>query len=205
MNQAIDPLTCAPLQGATIRLEPLAESHFSGLLAAGGDPELWRWTASQAGTPEKMRAYLDTALHWRTEGHALAFATVLKATGELIGSTRFGNIDFAHQRAEIGWTWLSAPWQGSGANLEAKFLMLRHGFEQWGLNRIEIKTDVLNEKSRRAIVALGALQEGIARRQVVNEDGRVRDTVYYSIIAEEWPAVKARLNAKLAARGQVIA
>lgn len=151
-----------------------------------------------------MRDYVGTALKWRAEGHALPFATVLISTGAVIGSTRFGNIDFEHKRAEIGWTWLAAEFHNSGANVEAKYLMLRHGFEHWGLNRIELKTDVLNEKSRRAILALGAQQEGIMRRHIVNESGRVRDSVFFSLIAEEWPAVKVRLAARLAARGRRI-
>ncbi len=144
---------------------------------------------------------LNTALQWRTEGHSLPFATVLIASGEVIGSTRFGNIEFAHKRAEIGWTWLAAAHHNSGANTEAKYLMLRHAFEHWGLNRVELKTDVLNEKSRRAIAALGAQQEGIMRRHIVNEGGRVRDSVFFSLIAEEWPRVKAALEIKMARRG----
>lgn len=127
----------------------------------------------------------------------LPFVTVLKSGGQVVGCTRFGNIVPAHRRAEIGWTWVGKPWQRSGVNTEAKFLMLSHAFEVWQCIRVELKTDFLNQKSRTAILRLGAREEGVLRQHMVAPDGRLRDTVYYSILDREWPAVKAALLAKM--------
>ena len=133
----------------------------------------------------------------QSAGKALPFAIIDRATGRAVGSTRFGNFEPAHRRVEIGWTWPGTPWQRTAFNTEAKYLLLVHAFESLGLNRVEFKTDVLNERSRKAILRLGALEEGVLRRHMIVRDGRVRDSVYYSIIAEEWPAVKANLRRML--------
>ncbi|HMK38720.1 MAG TPA: GNAT family protein, partial [Bacteroidota bacterium] len=136
-------------------------------------------------------------------GAALPFALIEKSTGRAVGSTRFGNFEPSHRRVEIGWTWLGTPWQRTALNTEAKYLLLEHAFESMGLHRVEFKTDVLNDRSRKAILRLGALEEGVMRRHMVMRGGRVRDTVYYSIIAEEWPAVKANLGRMLKPRDPV--
>ncbi len=144
-----------------------------------------------------MSAYIEAALADHDRGVSLPFATCL-VNGEVIGSTRYMNIDVPNRRLEIGSTWITPKWQRSAVNTEAKYLMLRHAFETLGCNRVELKTDALNEKSRAAILRIGAKQEGIFRKHVVCHDGRLRDSVYFSIITEEWPEVKAGLEAKLA-------
>jgi RimJ/RimL family protein N-acetyltransferase len=133
----------------------------------------------------------------QAEGTALPFATALNETAEIIGSTRFGNIEPMHKRVEIGWTWIVPKYQRSFVNTEAKFLMLSHAFEVWGVNRVEFKTDVLNERSRRALLRIGAKEEGVMRRHMIRANGVIRDSVYYSIIADEWPEVKGRLEEML--------
>lgn len=187
----------APLVGRHVRLEPLTRHHLPALTEVGLDPDLWRWTSSRVRTPDDMAAYVDRALEERLKGSALPFAIIDLASGRVVGSTRFAAIEPAHRRLEIGWTWLARPWQRTALNTEAKYLMLRHAFERLECGRVELKTDALNERSRRAIRRLGAVEEGILRRHMVTEGGRVRDTVYYSIVADEWPGVKARLEAML--------
>jgi len=123
--------------------------------------------------------------------------TIDKSSGTVVGSTRFGNIDPANRRVEIGWTWISPGFQRTYINSEAKYLMLRHAFDVWDCVRVELKTDVLNEKSRAAMLRLGAVEEGVLRRHILTYSGRFRDTIYYSILDHEWPAVRARLEARL--------
>ena len=188
----ISPVT---LEGRLVRLEPLSREHIAPLWAVADDPEIWRLTGSRIGSPEEARAYVETALRWQEEGTGLPFVVVYRPTRELAGSTRYGNIVPEHKRLEIGWTWLARKWHRTGVNRESKLLLLAYAFEVLGYNRVEIKTDVLNENSRRAIEALGARQEGILRRHMITPAGRVRDTVYYSLIAEEWPEAKKRLEA----------
>ena len=185
------------LEGRLVRLEPLSMDHHAALCAVGFDPELWRWTLNLVETPEQMREYMKAALDAQARGSELPFATCERASGRAVGSTRFGNIDRANRRVEIGWTWIARPWQRTAVNTEAKYLMLRHAFEQWGCVRVELKTDVLNETSRAALRRLGAKEEGVLRRHMITATGRIRDTVYYSILDTEWPAVKAMLEAKL--------
>jgi RimJ/RimL family protein N-acetyltransferase len=190
----VQPVT---LEGRYVRLEPLAIGHHADLCAVGLDEELWRWTPTAVRTPEDMRAYIDIALRAQAEGSALPFATVDRTTGRAIGSTRFANIDRGHRRLEIGWTWIGRAWQRTAVNTEAKYLMLRHAFETLGAMRVELKTDSLNERSRRAILRLGAVEEGTFRKHMLTENGRIRHTVYFSIVDEEWPAVKTRLEGML--------
>ncbi len=139
-----------------------------------------------------------SALDWQEIGTALPFVTIEQETDRVVGSTRFGNIDIRNRRVEIGWTWIGKPWQRTAVNTEAKFLMLQHAFEVWHCIRVELKTDVLNERSRAAILRIGAKQEGIFRHHIITDSGRLRDTIYFSIINDEWPEVKARLQTKLA-------
>lgn len=191
----LEPVTLA---GRHVRLEPLSPEHLPALCEVGLDPELWRWTLSVIRTPEEMRAYVETALRERDAGRALPFATVDAASGRAVGSTRFGNASEADGRVEIGWTWLGRAWQRTPANTEAKYLMLRHAFETLGCVRVEFKTDALNERSRAAILRLGAVEEGVLRKHMRSQGGRMRDSVYFSILDDEWPAVRAGLEAKLA-------
>lgn len=188
----------AVLEGAHVRLEPLRPGHLEGLCDVGLDPELWRWTTSRVTTRDDMRTYLAEAVSLSAAGQAVPFATIERATGRVVGSTRFANIVAEHRRVEIGWTWIAQPWQRSAVNTEAKLLMLKHAFEAWGCNRVELKTDALNERSRRAIARLGAQEEGVLRAHMVVSDGRLRDTVYYSILRDEWPEVRQRLSERLA-------
>ncbi len=185
------------LLGQIVRLEPLSLDHVPALLRAGSDPELWQLTTSRMTTQADAAAYVESALAARDAGTALPFATLLRDSGELVGSTRFANFDEAHRRVEIGWTWVTPRWQRTAVNTEAKYLMLRHAFETLGLIRVELKTDVLNTRSQRAMERIGATREGVLRSHMIVLDGRIRDTVYYSVIAPEWPRVKAALEEKL--------
>ena len=191
-------LEAVTLAGRHVRLEPLSLEHVPALCEVGIDPELWRWTLTSIRTPEQMRAYVETALRERDEGRSLPFATVDAASGTAIGSTRFGSVSLEDGRVEIGWTWVARPWQRTPANTEAKYLMLRHAFETLGCARVELKTDALNERSRAAILRVGATQEGVLRKHMRSQEGRMRDTVYFSILDDEWPAVRAGLEARLA-------
>ncbi|HEV2349256.1 MAG TPA: GNAT family protein [Terriglobia bacterium] len=190
----VHPLT---LEGQHVRLEPLSLAHYAGLSEVGLVEELWRWIPQPVRTLEEMREYIAGALRLQAEGSALPFATVERATGKIIGSTRYMNIDRTNRHMEIGSTWLAPAWQRTAANTEAKFLMLRHAFETLGCLRVELKTDSLNEKSRAAILRIGAKEEGTFRNHMVTSTGRIRHTVYFSIIDSEWPAVKAALEVKL--------
>ena len=190
-------LTPVVLQGRHVRLEPLALDHQEGLCAAGLDPGIWRWIPYQVKTAEEMRAYIEAGLRDPARGTAMPFATLDAATGSVIGSTRFMNIDVPNRRVEIGSTWLSPDRQRTAANTEAKYLMLTHAFDTLGCIRVELKTDALNEKSRAAILRIGAKQEGIFRSHVICHDGRIRDSVYFSITREEWPQVRTGLEEKL--------
>ncbi|HZI67111.1 MAG TPA: GNAT family protein [Thermoanaerobaculia bacterium] len=185
------------LQGTYVRLEPLSQHHFEDLLEVGLDPEIWRWTTERARTPEELRAWIDRALAARDTGAAMPFATVALPYGKAIGGTRFATWSATDRRVEIGWTWIGRDWQRTAVNTEAKYLMLRHAFEVLGCLRVELRTDVGNERSRAAILRIGAKEEGVLRKHSVTASGRVRDTVYYSILDDEWPEVKAGLERKL--------
>lgn len=187
------------LEGAQVRLEPLSMGHFDALCAVGLEPELWRWVPHQVRTPDEMQAYIQDALEEQRRGVSLPFATLLRDRGQVVGCTRFANMDMTDRRVEIGWTWVGRPWQRSVVNTEAKYLMLRHAFEVWKCLRVELKTDALNQQSRNAILRIGAQQEGVLRRHKLTHTGRVRDTVYFSILDDEWPAVRAKLEARLSA------
>jgi RimJ/RimL family protein N-acetyltransferase len=187
------------LDGVRVRMEPLSlERHFEGLCEVGLEPDLWRWTTNRVGTREDLRVYLESALREQAAGRSLPFATVDKPSGRIAGCTRFGNIDGHNRRVEIGWTWVGRPYQRSHVNTEAKHLMLRHAFETLGCVRVELKTNVLNRRSRDAMLRIGCVEEGVFRRYQRNDDGTWRDTVFYSVVDSEWPAVKARLEGMLA-------
>jgi RimJ/RimL family protein N-acetyltransferase len=195
----ITEMVVAPvvLEGQHIRLEPLQKSHLSGLAAVGLHPELWRWIPMPVRTIEEMAGYIETALREQEQGASLPFALVERQTGRSIGSTRYGNIDRINHRVEIGWTWVTREWQRTAANTEAKYLLLKHAFETLGCIRVELKTDSLNERSRAAILRIGAREEGTFRNHMITASGRIRHTVYFSIVDSEWPGVKACLETML--------
>jgi RimJ/RimL family protein N-acetyltransferase len=186
----VEPVT---LCGRTVRLEPLTLEHVPALSAVGLEPDLWRWTPTAVSTAEEMLTYVSIALDEQRRGLALPFAIIHRASGKAIGSTRYANIDTRNRRLEIGWTWVIPSFQRTVVNTEAKLLLLTHAFEILGMHRVEFKTDVLNEKSRQALLRLGAAEEGTFRKHLITASGRVRDTVYFSIIDTEWPAIKTRL------------
>lgn len=190
-------LTPVTLNGHHVCMVPLSLTHHEPLCAIGLDDELWRWTTATIKTPEEMRAYLETALREQAEGKSLPFATTEKHTGRVVGCTRFGNIDRANRRVEIGWTWVGRNWQRTAVNTEAKYLMLQHAFEILSCIRVEFKTDALNERSRAALLRLGAKEEGTFRNHMITDTGRLRHSVYFSITDSEWPEIKARLHKKL--------
>ena len=185
------------LEGEEVKLAPLEISYLDELYEAARDESLWLWTTNIIKSKEDLRGYIETALDEQTRKVSLPFVTINKSANKIVGSTRFGNIDVKNRRVEIGWTWINPKWQRSFVNTEAKFLMLTHAFEIWRCVRVELKTDALNEKSRNAILRLGAKEEGILRRHHITDAGRFRDTVYFSIIDSEWQTVKANLTDKL--------
>lgn len=185
------------LQGRLVRLEPLAESHLRDLLEVAIDPEIWRLTIAQVHDEASLRAWLQMAIRNRAAGTELPFATVDLASDRAIGSTRFLSIVPDHRRLEIGWTWVGTAFQRTGANREAKLLQLTHAFETLGANRVEFKTDSRNERSRAALLGIGATFEGIFRSHLIMPWGPLRDSAYFSVTSDEWPGVKARLVAKL--------
>ena len=172
--------------------------HHAPLTEIGLDPEIWRLTVVSIGTSEEMRANIESALELQRGGTSLPFVTVERSTGRVVGSTRFGNYDPANRRIEIGWTWLARPWQRTAVNTEAKYLMLTHAFEKLHCVRVELKTDVLNSPSRKAMLRIGATEEGVLRKHTLMWTGRYRDSIYYSILDEEWPQVKDQLEKMLA-------
>jgi RimJ/RimL family protein N-acetyltransferase len=204
------------LTGKIVRLEPLGLQHEPGLWQASRDPRTWLWMSiRQPQTEADLRAWLDEAI----EGPDIAFATVVlgsrgnlpvpaaplhrsaSRTGDYVaGSTRFMNRRPEHRSVEIGWTWLAPSAWGTGANVEAKLLMLEHAFESWRCRRVELKTDALNERSRGALVALGATFEGVHRKHMLVRGGDNRDTAWYSILDDEWPEVRERLLRRLGRR-----
>lgn len=185
------------LESPRVRLESLSEAHLPGLAEAIRDGELWDLPVTSVPHPEQLPAFLAAAEAACQAGRELAFATIDKCSGRIVGSTRFRNIEAAHRRVEIGFTFIGRSWQRSHVNTEAKLLMLSHAFEQWQVNRVELLTDRLNQTSRTAIARLGAREEGLLRSHMVMRDGRIRDSLIFSIIASEWPAVRARLQERL--------
>ena len=187
------------LEGRIVRLEPLSEAHLEGLAEVAFDPSIWRWTLARPTDLAGLRAWLDTAVANLASGSELPFATVDVVTGKPIGSTRFMSIVPEHRRLEVGWTWVAPAFQRRGANQEAKFLQMRHAFEDLGANRLEFKTDSNNERANPALRAIGATFEGTFRNHMIMPDQRLRHSNYYSVAAEDWPDRKARLEARLGA------
>ena len=186
------------LSGDTVELRPLERGHIPALLEAAADGELWNLTVTVVPGPDTVDHYVERALEGRRASTVMPFVIVLKATGRVVGSTRFWKIDRVNRKLEIGSTWLSASMQRTAVNTEAKFLLLRYAFEQMHCVRVQFQTDELNEKSRAAILRLGAKQEGVVRHERIMPDGRKRNSVRFSIIDDEWPEVKAKLAERLA-------
>jgi N-acetyltransferase len=205
MTSAVGPLEIAvpvTLEGLIVRLEPVRRDHAELFWdAAKNDLEdIFRWIPYAMKTRADFRTLIDKAFSEQERGESVVFATVERSSGRVVGSTRFMNIDRANRRVEIGSTWIAPAWQRTVVNTEAKYLMLRHAFEGWGCMRVELKTDALNQKSRNAILRIGAKEEGTLRRHLITWTGRVRDTVYFSILDGEWPEVRATLESRLVAR-----
>jgi N-acetyltransferase len=189
----VTPLDPVTLEGQLVRLEPMSPRHLDGLAQVALDPALWQWTLARPTDRGGLEAWMTNAMANAAAGSELPFVTVERASGRPIGSSRYLNIVPEHLRLEIGWTWVAREWQRTGANREAKLLMLSHAFETLGCHRVEFKTDSLNDASRAALLAIGATFEGIFRNHMVMPGGRLRHSAYYSIVEEEWPAVKSRL------------
>lgn len=185
------------LEGRVVRLEPLATEHEEALWLASRDPRTWRWlTIAQPQEREDWSAWMEQALRAAEAGTEIPLVTT--RDGEVVGSTRFLALRPEHRSVEIGWTWLHPSAWGTGANVEAKLLQMRHAFETWGCRRVELKTDALNERSRGALEALGATFEGVHRKHMLVRGGENRDSAWYSVVDDEWPAVQARLESRLA-------
>ena len=194
-KRTVEPVV---LEGSRVRLEPLTLDHVPGLAEVALDPAIWQWTIARPTSEADLRAWAVAALAGRDAGTEFPFATIDVATGRPIGSSRYMNIVLEHRRLEIGWTWVAPAWQRTGANREAKLLMLGHAFDDLGCRRVEFKTDSLNEPSRTALLGIGATFEGIFRNHMVMPDGRMRHSAYYSVIDDEWPLVRAGLERSLA-------
>ncbi|MFV1981216.1 MAG: GNAT family N-acetyltransferase [Rhodothermia bacterium] len=196
----MDPIPVT-LVGETIRLEPLSEDHLDALAKVGLDPDIWDLNPGNVATRDQLAEYVAEAIRDAEAGEAVPFAIVLNDTGKAIGSTRYGSIDRGNCRLEIGWTWIGRAWWRTGVNTECKLLLLQHAFEVLGCARVEMKTDTLNRRSRTAILRIGASEEGILRKHILTSSGRWRDTAYYSILDDEWPDVKQKLEAMRTAYG----
>ncbi len=186
------------LEGNRILLRPLQYTDADALVEAAGDGELWNLTVTVVPSPTTVDSYLKRALDGRDAGTVLPFVIVLKATGKVIGSTRFWKVDRLNRKLEIGSSWIGASWQKTFVNTEAKYLMLRHAFDVLGCVRVQFTTDENNQTSRNAILRLGAQQEGIVRHERIMPDGRKRNSVRFSIIDDEWPQIQQHLEKKLA-------
>jgi N-acetyltransferase len=187
------------LEGRVVVLEPLETRHEEGLFAAAQNPAIWKWLAPIGDSREIFSAWMAASLAESQAGREGVFATVDRTSGKPIGSTRYLNVREAHRGVEIGWTWLSPSMWRTGANVEAKLLMLEHAFERLRCMRVEFKTDARNERSRAALEALPAQFEGILRKHMLMPGVGVRDSAYYSVIEQEWPQVRANLERRLAA------
>jgi RimJ/RimL family protein N-acetyltransferase len=186
------------LQGKHIRLEPLRREHAPALVAAGQAPEIWAWLPAMPTTVAAMEEWIAAALRAQDEGREVPFTVVDGGLERVIGSTRYMDVQAANRSLEIGWTWYTPEAWRTVVNPEAKYLMLRHAFEDWGAIRVALKTDALNVQSQAAIRKLGARLEGILRNHRVRRDGTIRDTVLFSILDREWPSVKAALERRIA-------
>ena len=194
MSRWIEPVT---LEGEHVRLVPLAPEHEHALTAAASDGDLWKLWYTFVPSPDETRSYIDTALDMRDRLGALPFTVIDKASGDIVGSTRYFNVEQANRRLEIGHTWYAKRVQKSALNTEAKLLLLTHAFEKLSTIAVEFRTHFMNHASRAAIARLGAKQDGILRNNGISRNGAYRDTVVFSVIESEWPAVRANLQFRL--------
>ena len=190
------------LEGTHVRLEPLRPDHAGKLWEIAKDHlhELFQWIPYRLESLEDFRVFNRHVLEEQKRGLTVPFATFERNSGHIVGTTRFMNMDMPNRKVEIGSTWIAPPWQRTAVNTEAKYLMLRHAFEVWNCLRVELKTDSMNQRSRMAILRLGAKEEGTLRKHMVTWNGRQRDSVYFSILDTEWPEVKTRLEQKMEGR-----
>lgn len=196
MDLPIAPVT---LTGRFVRLEPLSERHTLDLARAGADESIWRYMPYGPVTTEaRMRAWIQDLLERQQRGGDLPFAVIHLESGRAVGATRYMDIRPEHRGLEIGGTWYGLAYQRTSVNTESKYLLFTYAFETLGCIRVQLKTDLRNERSQRAIERLGAVREGVLRNHMILPDGYLRSSVMYSVIAEEWPGVKRRLEAKLA-------
>lgn len=195
----VTPIT---LEGSAVRLDPIRPEHAERFWDVAKDAldDIFQWFPYRIKTAEDFQWFVDKAFAEQEHGESVVFATVESSSGLVIGSTRFMNIDRTNRRVEIGSTWIAPAWRRTAVNTEAKYLMLRHAFEVWQCMRVELKTDALNQRSRNAILRIGAKEEGMFRKHLVTWTGRVRDTVYFSILDTEWPSARERLEVKLRSR-----
>ncbi len=191
----LPPLSPITLTGRRVELQPLSSAHAADLQSAAGD--LYKLWVTSVPKAENMPAFIREALALQDAGAALPFAIVEKQSGRAVGTTRFAHIRREHHSVEIGWTWIGLPWQRTFVNTEAKYQLLQYAFERLGCLRVEFKTDVLNERSQRAIERIGAKREGVFRKHMIMGDGRVRDSVYYAMTHDDWPNAKAELERKM--------
>ena len=188
------------LTGRRVGLEPLSIDHLDDLVGVGLDQSIWALTIARPADRAGIEAWLRAAITGAAAGVDVPFATVDLASGRAVGSTRFMSIVPDHRRLEIGWTWVGTAYQRTGLNREAKALQLGHAFDVLGANRVEFKTDARNDKSRSALLGIGATFEGIFREHMIMPTGPLRDSAYYSVISTEWPDVRDRLRASLEER-----
>jgi RimJ/RimL family protein N-acetyltransferase len=184
--------TAIILENEQVKLSPLMLEHFEVLLPIALEKSLWEFTTAKINSAADFKAYFDTALLERQQKKSYPFVIFDKINNQYAGSTRFGNIDFRHKRTEIGWTWLRTSLHSSGFNRQCKFLLLSYAFEKLLLNRVELKTNLLNQRSQKAIRKLGAVEEGVFRKHIINDDGTVRDSMFFSFINDEWPLIKEK-------------
>jgi N-acetyltransferase len=194
--------TSITLEGKHVRLEPLRPEHASLLWSIAKDHlrELFQWIPYRLESLDDFHQFNRHVLDEQRRGLSVPFATFDRRSGSIAGTTRYMNIEFSHRKVEIGSTWIAPAWQRTAVNTEAKYLMLRHAFEEWKCLRVELKTDSLNQRSRRAILRLGGKEEGTLRKHMLTWNGRQRDSVYFSILDTEWPEVKVRLESKMEER-----
>ncbi len=192
------------LEGRWVRLEPLEWRHEPALVALQPDEEVYRYLSVPLGTPEDIHSWVEHALSNMALGTELPFATVERSTGTVVGSTRYYDIRPADRAVEIGHTWLGRRWWRTAINSECKYLLLRHLFQTVGCQRVALRTDAINLRSQRAIERLGAVREGVLRKHLIVRGGRVRDTVYYSILDDEWPPIRQRMEEGLYGSSAVV-
>jgi N-acetyltransferase len=197
LTSPLNIVTPFTLEGSTVRLEPIRPEHTESFWEVAKDAldDIFQWIPYRMKTREDFQRLVEKAFAEQERGESVVFATVERSSGRVIGSTRFMNIDRVNRRVEIGSTWIAPAWQRTAVNTEAKYLMLHHAFEIWQCIRVELKTDALNQRSRNAILRIGAKEEGTLRRHLITWTGRVRDSVYFSILDTEWAEVKVRLEA----------